>query len=88
MPEDIAAEGTDEQVIPQSERRRSTAEDKSIKWAIDMLEQAKHPLILIGAGANRKLTSIGSLGDKLRDGCGICPIRGHAHGDDYRSETD
>lgn len=57
LPEDIAAEGTDAQVIPRSQSRRSIAEDKSIKWAIDRLQQAKHPLILIGAGANRKLTS-------------------------------
>ncbi|MEM7035095.1 MAG: acetolactate synthase large subunit, partial [Chloroflexota bacterium] len=31
--------------------------DKIIRAAVDMIEASKHPLILIGAGANRKLTS-------------------------------
>ena len=56
LPEDIAAEETDEGVIPQSRNRRSIAEEKSIRWATEMIEEAKHPLLLIGAGANRKLT--------------------------------
>ncbi len=57
LPEDIAAEGTDEEVIPQSRNRRSIAEEKSVRWATEMIEEANHPLLLIGAGANRKLTS-------------------------------
>jgi acetolactate synthase-1/2/3 large subunit len=57
LPEDIAAENTNEDVIPQSQRRRPNAEGKAIRWATGMIEEAKHPLILIGAGANRKLTS-------------------------------
>lgn len=57
LPEDIAAEGTDAEVIPQSQARRSIAEEKSIRWATEMIEAAKRPLLLIGAGANRKLTS-------------------------------
>ena len=57
LPEDIAAEETGEGVIPQSQNRRSIAEEKSIRWATEMIEEAKHPLLLIGAGANRKLTS-------------------------------
>ncbi len=57
LPEDIAAEEAETDLIIASKVRRPTAEDKSIKWAVDLIERAKHPLLLIGAGANRKLTS-------------------------------
>jgi len=57
LPEDIAREDTDAVVIPASRSRRPIAEEKSIKAAVDMIESAKHPLLLIGAGANRKTTS-------------------------------
>ncbi|RMF60620.1 MAG: acetolactate synthase large subunit [Calditrichaeota bacterium] len=57
LPEDVAAEGTDAQVIPKSYARRPCAEEKAIRRAVEMIEQAKRPLVLIGAGANRKLTS-------------------------------
>ncbi len=56
FPEDIAAEEVDELPIPASYVRRPTAEDKSIHAAIKMIEHAERPLLLIGAGANRKLT--------------------------------
>ena len=55
LPEDIAREETDIGIIIESRRRRSVAEEKSIQWAVEMIEQAKHPLLLIGAGANRKM---------------------------------
>ncbi len=57
FPEDIAAEACSAQVIPKSRVRRPIAEDKSIKQAVSMIEKARHPLLLIGAGSNRKLTS-------------------------------
>ena len=57
LPEDIAAEEIGELPIPASYVRRPTAEEKSIQAAIKMIENAYHPLMLIGAGANRKLTS-------------------------------
>lgn len=57
FPEDIAGEDTTEGIIPQSLARRPTAEEKSIQRAVEMIEEARHPLLLIGAGANRKLTS-------------------------------
>lgn len=57
FPEDTAAEGTDEGVIPKSIVRRPIAEEKAIRRAVEMIEKAKRPLLLIGAGANRKLTS-------------------------------
>lgn len=57
FPEDIAREETNEPVIKASKVRRPVAEKKSIDQAVDMLSRAKHPLILVGAGANRKITA-------------------------------
>jgi acetolactate synthase-1/2/3 large subunit len=57
LPEDIAAEDTSVPLVEPSRSRRPIAEDKSIRWAVEMIEHAKHPLLLIGAGANRKMTS-------------------------------
>ena len=56
LPEDIADEQTDEPPIPASLVRRPTAESKSIKAAVEMLQSARHPLLIVGAGANRKVT--------------------------------
>jgi acetolactate synthase-1/2/3 large subunit len=56
LPEDIAAEDVDELPIPASYVRRPIAEEKSIRAAIKMIENAESPLMLVGAGANRKLT--------------------------------
>jgi acetolactate synthase I/II/III large subunit len=57
LPEDVAAEDTDLPLLELSQVRRPTAEDKAIRFAIEMISAAKSPLILIGAAANRKLTS-------------------------------
>ena len=57
FPEDISVEESSSQIIPKSRVRRPIAEDKSIEQAVEMIEKAKHPLLLIGAGSNRKLTS-------------------------------
>ncbi len=57
LPEDIADEKTDVPVMPASKARRPVAEAKSIAQAVAMIEEAKRPLLLIGAAANRKLTS-------------------------------
>lgn len=54
LPEDIAAEEVDKPIFERSMHRRPIAEAKAITHAVEMIEQAKHPLILIGAGANRK----------------------------------
>ncbi len=56
LPEDIAAEETDAALIPKSRARRPIAEEKSIRQAIEMIEGSRHPLLLVGASANRKLT--------------------------------
>lgn len=57
LPEDIAAEHTRSKLIPASTVRRPIAEYKAINKAVEMIQNAKSPLLLIGAGANRKLTS-------------------------------
>ncbi len=57
LPEDIAAEGTDERPFTKSQVRRPVAEEKSIKRAVELIEASRHPMIIVGAGANRKLTS-------------------------------
>lgn len=57
LPEDIADENTQAALLAPSVVRRPIAEYKSIKAAVAMIESAKSPVLLIGAGANRKLTS-------------------------------
>lgn len=56
IPEDIAREDTDAKIFKVYDVRRPTAEKKAIHRSIDMIESAVHPIILIGAGANRKRT--------------------------------
>jgi acetolactate synthase-1/2/3 large subunit len=57
LPEDIAAEQTSADLVPASMVRRPIAEYKAVGRAVGMIEQARSPLLLIGAGANRKMTS-------------------------------
>lgn len=57
LPEDIAKEETDEPLIPGSMVRRPIAEEKAIQAAITQIESSKRPLLLVGAGANRRMTS-------------------------------
>jgi len=54
LPEDIACEVTDSNVITRSKFDIPQATDQSIATAVEMIESARHPLMLIGAGANRK----------------------------------
>ena len=54
LPEDIAAEECDTKIIPPHPRYYATANQKVLNDAATMIKSAKHPLILIGAGANRK----------------------------------
>ena len=56
LPEDIANEDTDAQVIQRSRSDIPHASDESISQTLKMIESAKSPLLLIGAGANRKHT--------------------------------
>jgi acetolactate synthase-1/2/3 large subunit len=53
LPEDIAREEVDEALLNTSLVRRPIAEEKSIVAAVSRLEQARRPLLVVGAGANR-----------------------------------
>lgn len=61
LPKDVAVETVQEgeitsQPFPIDRTRRPIAENKAISRAIEMIQSAKKPLLLIGAGANRKRT--------------------------------
>lgn len=57
LPEDIADEQTDALPIKRSMSRRPSADAKAVRAAVDALEKAKAPVLVIGAGANRTMTS-------------------------------
>ena len=59
LPEDIASEvaESDTHIFQPSDARRPTASTKSLDTACDMISKARYPLIMIGAGANRKRVS-------------------------------
>ena len=57
LPEDIAAEDTEERLFEVVGYRRPDADEQICKEAAKLIEEAKMPLLLIGAGANRKRTS-------------------------------
>ncbi len=58
LPEDIAREEIQDAVIfAPIKARRPLAENKAINEAVQLIEQAKRPLLLIGAAANRKRIS-------------------------------
>ncbi|MCF6212774.1 MAG: acetolactate synthase large subunit [Flavobacteriaceae bacterium] len=57
LPEDIAAEECDDRLFKVVGHRRPDADESEIREAAKMIENAKMPLLLIGAGANRKRTS-------------------------------
>jgi acetolactate synthase-1/2/3 large subunit len=56
FPEDIADEQTDSTPLKPSIARRPSAEEKAVRAAVKQIEAAKSPILVIGAGANRKLT--------------------------------
>lgn len=56
LPEDIARDETDAGVINRSHFTNPRASDDTIEAALKMLHSARHPLLLIGAGANRRQT--------------------------------
>jgi len=56
LPEDIAVEDCDTNVFPINEVTRPTADYPTIINAVKMIQSAKMPLLLIGAGANRRVT--------------------------------
>lgn len=69
LPEDIASEEVDTQLFHVHRPRYPVARHESLQNALDMLYEAKMPLVLIGAGANR--TRIGSAMKDFIDKLGI-----------------
>ena len=57
LPEDIAEEKTDSRPLHRSLVRRPTADEKAVRAAVRKIEAARSPVLVIGAGANRKMTS-------------------------------
>lgn len=56
LPEDVAQEEADESdIVREAFFRRPVAEEKAIEKAVELIEKAKHPLLMVGAGANRKM---------------------------------
>lgn len=62
LPEDIAAENAEHDVFKLRHTRRPAPDDKAVKMAAEMIQNAKRPLLLVAAGANRKRTSKALLG--------------------------
>ncbi len=65
LPEDIAEEQTAERPIRAADRRRPVPEEKAIAAAVRRIAAARSPILVLGAGANRKLT--GKMLTKLVD---------------------
>jgi acetolactate synthase I/II/III large subunit len=57
LPEDIAAEEADDHIYSVAVTRRPDADSHAIENAVEMIKSAKMPLLLVGAGANRKRSS-------------------------------
>jgi acetolactate synthase-1/2/3 large subunit len=55
LPEDVAGDEADAQVQQRGLVRRPAPEPKALIRAAEMIEQAKNPLIILSAGANRNL---------------------------------
>lgn len=55
FPEDIAEEQSDQQPIAWRKVRRAIPDDKAIATLVTAIETSQKPLIVVGAGANRRL---------------------------------
>ena len=56
LPEDIARDASQALPLAASRSRRPVAEDKAIAAAVQAIADSRRPLLMIGAGANRKTT--------------------------------
>ena len=57
LPEDVADSRTDAVVQKPGHGRRSAPDPKAIDGAADLINSSRHPLLILSAGANRKLVS-------------------------------
>jgi len=55
LPEDVAESGTSAKVQKRGLVRRPTPDPQALMRAADMINKAKHPLIILSSGANRNL---------------------------------
>src|SRR3546814_349229 len=67
FPEDIAEEKTDSRPIPRSVARRPSADNKAVRQAVHAIEQARDPVLVIGADGIGK----GAVRDRLCRPCGF-----------------
>jgi acetolactate synthase-1/2/3 large subunit len=56
LPEDIAGKNSDAEIYEKTSYSSPVADNKAISDAVRKIQQARSPLILLGAGANRKKT--------------------------------
>jgi acetolactate synthase-1/2/3 large subunit len=54
LPEDVAEEETHARVQKRGEARRPAPDSKAIDSAVELIERAKNPLLIVSSGANRK----------------------------------
>ena len=54
LPEDVAEEETNARVQKRGEVRRPAPDPKAIDSAVELIERAKNPLVIVSSGANRK----------------------------------
>ncbi|MEZ5988796.1 MAG: acetolactate synthase large subunit [Planctomycetota bacterium] len=54
LPEDIAGMDVDATAVARPRPRRPVPDDKAVRLALDMLREARNPLLLISGGGNRK----------------------------------
>jgi acetolactate synthase I/II/III large subunit len=69
LPEDVAREPVEQSTAPVfhiARTRRPTADEKVVQEAAEMIRSARHPLLLVGAGANRN-TVRKTLSEFVRD---------------------
>jgi acetolactate synthase-1/2/3 large subunit len=57
LPEDVAREEAEPFLFPVEKIRRPAADGKAVRRVADAIAAARRPLLLIGAGANRSMTS-------------------------------
>jgi acetolactate synthase I/II/III large subunit len=57
LPEDVVEESVAERPLAASYARRPITEIKAVHHALELLREARRPLLIVGAGANRKLTA-------------------------------
>lgn len=58
LPEDVALMPVNAVPLAPVTVRRPVAEEKALSHAVQMIQEAKRPLLVIGAGSNRKRTSL------------------------------